>query len=84
MRETRQSGSEGGGGGTTGSPYLYYAPPVGGGWPAFAGHECIREDALSAQVQVRAWVGRSPAIEGNCVAAMWGGEQPEVNLQSVG
>jgi hypothetical protein len=35
-------------------------------------------------VQVRARVGRDPVIEGNRVAATRGGEQPEVNLQSVG
>ena len=35
-------------------------------------------------VQVRAWVGRSPETERNCVTARWGGEQQEVNRQSVG
>ena len=50
-------------------------------WP---GHECVREDALSARWEsVREPVAGS-VIEGNCVAARRGGEQPEVNQQSVG
>ena len=35
-------------------------------------------------MRVRVRAGRSPVIEGNCVAARRGGEQPEVNRQSVG
>jgi hypothetical protein len=48
------------------------------------GNECVREDALSARCEsVREPVAGS-VIEGNCVAARRGGEQPEVNRQSVG
>jgi hypothetical protein len=47
------------------------------------GNECVREDALSARWKsVREPVAGS-VIEGNCVAARRGGEQPEVNDQSV-
>jgi len=50
----------------------------------FLGNECVREDALSARCEsVREPVAGS-VIEGNCVAARRGGEQPEVNRQSVG
>ena len=50
----------------------------------FRGNECVREDALSARWKsVREPVAGS-VIEGNCVAARRGGEQPEVNRQSVG
>ena len=52
--------------------------------PRFRGDECVREDALSARWEsVREPVAGS-VIEGNCVAARRGGEQPEVNQQSVG
>ena len=39
---------------------------------------------FASVVKVRAWVGRSPVIEGNCVAVRRGGEQLEVKRQSVG
>ena len=51
--------------------------------PAKAGIVRPRGRFASA-VKVRAWVGRSPVIEGNCVVARRGGEQLEVKRQSVG
>jgi hypothetical protein len=47
-------------------------------------HECVREDALSARCKSVPGMVAVPEIEGNCVAARRGGEQPEVNRQSVG
>jgi hypothetical protein len=47
-------------------------------------HECVREDALSARCKSVPGLVAGPEIEGNCVAARRGGEQPEVNWQSVG
>ncbi len=35
-------------------------------------------------VEVRVGVGQGPVVEGNCVAAMRGGKQPEANWRSVG
>ena len=52
--------------------------------PRFRGNECVREDALSARWKSVPGMVASPVIEGNCVAARRGGEQPEVNRQSVG
>jgi hypothetical protein len=46
--------------------------------------ECVREDVLSARCKSAPGRVARPAIEGNCVAAMRGGEQPEVDRQSVG
>ena len=43
-----------------------------------------REDALSARWKSVPGMVAIPEIEGNCVAARQGGEQPEVNRQSVG
>lgn len=43
-----------------------------------------REDALSARWKSVPGMVAIPEIEGNCVAARRGGEQPEVNRQSVG
>jgi len=43
-----------------------------------------REDALSARCKSVPGMVAVPEIEGNCVAVRRGGEQPEVNRQSVG
>ena len=43
-----------------------------------------REDALSARCKSVPGSVAGPEIEGNCVAVRRGGEQPEVNRQSVG
>jgi hypothetical protein len=43
-----------------------------------------REDALSARCKSVSGIVAVPEIEGNCVTVRWGGEQPEVNRQSVG
>ena len=72
-------------------------PPVFGGatfaisWhrsaalgPRFGGDECVREDALSARCESVPEPVAGSVIEGNCVAARRGGEQPEVSRQSVG
>jgi hypothetical protein len=51
--------------------------------PRFRGNECVREDALSARCKsVREPVAGS-VVGGNGVAVRRGGEQPEVNRQSV-
>ena len=50
----------------------------------FRGHECVREDALSARWKSVPEPVVGSVIEGNCVAVRRGGEQPEVNRQSVG
>jgi hypothetical protein len=52
--------------------------------PAFRGGECVREDALSARWKSVPEPVAGSVIEGNCVAVRRGGEQPEVNRQSVG
>jgi hypothetical protein len=44
--------------------------------PAQPEHECA--------ARVRAWVGLSPEIEGNCVTVRWGEEQSDVYLRSEG
>ena|SRR5205823_11006797 len=49
----------------------------------FRGNECVREDALSARCKSVPEPVAGSVIEGNCVAARRGGEQPEVNRQSV-
>ncbi len=62
-------------------------PPLGSaarGGPDKPGHECVREDALSARCKSVPGMVAVPEIEGNCVAARRGGEQPEVNRQSEG
>jgi hypothetical protein len=46
-------------------------------------HECVREDALSARCKSVWEPVAGSVIEGNCVAAMRGGEQLEVNRRSV-
>ena len=46
--------------------------------------ECVREDALSARCKSVPEPVAGSEIEGNCVAVRRGGEQPEVNRQSVG
>ena len=50
----------------------------------FRGNECVREGALSARCKSVPEPVAGSEIEGNCVAARRGGEQPEVNRQSVG
>ena len=52
--------------------------------PGFRRGECVREDALSARCKSVPEPVVGSVIEGNCVAARRGGEQPEVNRQSVG
>jgi hypothetical protein len=49
----------------------------------FRGNECVREDALSARWKSVPEPVAGCVIEGNCVAARRGGEQSEVNRQSV-
>src|SRR2546428_8095657 len=49
----------------------------------FCGNECVREDALSARCESVPEPVAGSVIEGNCVAARRGGEQPEVSRQSV-
>jgi len=51
--------------------------------PAFAGMSALREDALLARCKSVSEPVAGSVIEGNCVAARRGGEQPEVNRQSV-
>jgi hypothetical protein len=51
---------------------------------AFAGMSAPREGALSARCKSASELVVGSAIEGNCVAVKRGGEQPEVNRQSVG
>ena len=62
-------------------------PPVharGKLWtPAFAGASALREDALFAWWKSVSEPVASSVIEGNCVAVRRGGEQPEMNRQSV-
>ena len=48
------------------------------------GNECVREDALSARWKSVPEPVAGSVIKGNCAAARRGGEQPEVNRQSVG
>jgi hypothetical protein len=50
----------------------------------FRGNECVREDALSARWKSVPEPVAGSVIKGNCAAARRGGEQPEVNRQSVG
>ena len=52
--------------------------------PRFRGDECVREDALLARCKSVPELVVGSVIEGNCVAVRRGGEQPEVNRQSVG
>ena len=52
--------------------------------PAFAGVSAPREGALSARCKSVPEPVAGSVIEGNCVAVRRGGEQPEVNRQSVG
>ena len=47
--------------------------------PAFAGMSALREDALLARCKSVSEPVAGSVIEGNCVAARRGGEQPEVN-----
>jgi hypothetical protein len=87
MREIRTSGSEGGGV-EPNRPSLplsvlqvFEQLP----WaPAFAGASAPREGALLARCKSVPGSVAGPVIEGNCVAVRRGGEQPEVNRQSVG
>jgi hypothetical protein len=51
--------------------------------PTSVGMSASREDALSARCKSAPGIVAVPEIEGNCVAARRGGEQPEVNRQSV-
>jgi hypothetical protein len=46
--------------------------------------ECVRDVALSVWCKSRPWEVTSHVAEGNCVAAMRGGEQPEANEQPAG
>ena len=48
------------------------------------GMSALREDALLARCKSVSEPVAGSVIEGNCVAARRGGEQPEVNRQSVG
>ena len=49
-----------------------------------AGLECVRDVASSVWCKSSPWEVTVPDVaEGNCVAAMRGGEQPEVNEQPV-
>ena len=52
--------------------------------PDFRRDECVREGALSARCKSVPEPVAGSEIEGNCVAVRRGGEQPEVNRQSVG
>ena len=52
--------------------------------PAFAGTGALREDALFAWWKSVSEPVVGSVIEGNCVAVRRGGEQPEMNRQSVG
>jgi hypothetical protein len=52
--------------------------------PWRAGLECVRDVALSVWCKSRPWEVTSHVAEGNCVAAMRGGEQPEANEQPAG
>jgi len=47
-------------------------------------HECVREYALSAWCKSMSWEVTFHVAEGNCVAAMRGGEQPEAKEQPAG
>ena len=51
--------------------------------PGFRRERCVREDALTARCKSAPEPVAGSVIEGNCVAARRGGEQPEVNRQSV-
>ena len=71
---------------TTGEPYAG-EPHVrfGGRGGESLSYPYVRpRGRFASAVKVRAWVGRSPVIEGNCVVARRGGEQLEVKRQSVG
>ena len=46
--------------------------------------ECVRDVALSVWCKSRPWEVTFHVAEGNCVAAMRGGEQPEANEQPAG
>jgi hypothetical protein len=52
--------------------------------PGLRRDECAREGALSARCKSAPEPVVGSVIEGNCVAVRRGGEQPEVNWQSVG
>ena len=52
--------------------------------PACAGTSALREDALFAWWKSVSEPVVGSVIEGNCVAVRRGGEQPEMNRQSVG
>ena len=69
MQENCPSGSEGGGAKPIASPYPYSAP------------ESASSQRGESPLQVNAL---RPVTECNCDAAMRGGEQQEVNDQSVG
>ena len=106
MREIRTSGSEGGGAEANRPSLPLSVIPASGqgrgfaiadwlrstGWPAFAGHECVREFGLSARwesmpCEVTAHVDEGNCVaegRGKCVAPRRGGEQPEANGQPVG
>ena len=56
-------------------------PSVGANAPIL---ECVRDVALSVWCKSRPWEVTSHVAEGNCVAAMRGGEQPEANEQPAG
>ena len=51
---------------------------------SFGWDGCVREDALTARCKSAPEPVAGSVIEGNCVAARRGGEQPEVNRQSAG
>ena len=54
------------------------------GFPLTAGTSALREDALFAWWKSVSEPVVGSVIEGNCVAVRRGGEQPEMNRQSVG
>ena len=58
--------------------------PAVPGFPLFAGMSALREDALFAWWKSVSEPVVGSVIEGNCVAVRRGGEQPEMNRQSVG
>ena len=61
------------------------SPPNSAPWiTALAGMSALREDALFAWWKSVSEPVVGSVIEGNCVAVRRGGEQPEMNRQSVG
>jgi len=56
----------------------------GGEGKTFPTPMCVREYALSAWCKSMSWEVTFHVAEGNCVAAMRGGEQPEAKEQPAG